>query len=151
MTEDGTGLLPIGRFARATALTVKALRHYAEIGLLSSAYVDESTGYRYYAVTQLRDASAISRLRALGVPLSEVAQIVAADEDGVRAGLATHRERLATQAAETQAILDELDRLIGGEEELVPESVEIELRSRSSPSGRSSSVVTASRWKSSQP
>ena len=45
-------LLPIGRFARLTELTVKALRHYAEIGLLEPARVDEATGYRFYALEQ---------------------------------------------------------------------------------------------------
>ena len=40
-------LLPIGRFARATRLSVKALRHYDELGLLRPAFVDPSSGYRY--------------------------------------------------------------------------------------------------------
>ena len=37
-------LLPIGRFARLTGLTVKALRHYDEVGLLEPASVDSATG-----------------------------------------------------------------------------------------------------------
>ena len=63
------GLLPIGRFAQATGLTVKALRHYAELGVLRPAHVDAGSGYRYYALAQLRTAAAIARLRALEVPL----------------------------------------------------------------------------------
>ena len=34
MKVETEGLLPIGRFARWSGLTVKALRHYAEIGVL---------------------------------------------------------------------------------------------------------------------
>jgi len=37
-------LLPIGVFARLTGLTVRAVRHYGELGLLEPAYVDEDTG-----------------------------------------------------------------------------------------------------------
>ena len=44
--EPQEELLPIGRFARVSGLTVKALRHYDEIGLLQPAYVDEESGYR---------------------------------------------------------------------------------------------------------
>ncbi|MDQ3876000.1 MAG: MerR family DNA-binding transcriptional regulator [Actinomycetota bacterium] len=46
MKEPQEGLLPIRRFARGRGLTVKALRHYDESGLLQPAYVDEESGYR---------------------------------------------------------------------------------------------------------
>lgn len=39
-----TQLMSIGRFARLTGLTVKALRHYDEVGLLRPAAVDAETG-----------------------------------------------------------------------------------------------------------
>jgi DNA-binding transcriptional MerR regulator len=41
-------LMPIGRFARLSGLTVKALRHYDELGLIKPAFVDGWTGYRSY-------------------------------------------------------------------------------------------------------
>jgi len=58
-------LLPIGRFARLTGLTVKALRHYDEVGLLEPASVDPATGYRYYAARQCVRAEAIRRFTIL--------------------------------------------------------------------------------------
>jgi len=62
-------LLPIGRFSRLTGLTVKALRHYDEVGLLRPAAVDPETGYRQYAPRQLVRAEAIRQLRRLELPL----------------------------------------------------------------------------------
>jgi DNA-binding transcriptional MerR regulator len=62
-------MLSIGRFADATGLTVKALRHYDEIGLLVPARVDPDNGYRYYDAAQVEDAVTIRRLRALELPL----------------------------------------------------------------------------------
>ena len=47
--ETTEQLMSIGRFARLTGLTVKALRHYDEVGLLRPAAVDPGTGYRSYA------------------------------------------------------------------------------------------------------
>ena len=42
----------IGMFAQMNKITIKALRHYDEIGLLKPAYVDEHNGYRYYSSSQ---------------------------------------------------------------------------------------------------
>ena len=50
--------VPIGDFARATHLSVKALRHYHEEGLLAPAEVDPDSGYRRYDLAQIRQQSA---------------------------------------------------------------------------------------------
>jgi len=88
-------LLPIGRFAKATRLSVKALRHYDELGLLRPAHVDPSSGYRYYRPAQANQAEAIRILRSVEMPLEEIAALLA--EPGgepVAKRLALHRERL---------------------------------------------------------
>ena len=121
LTEE----LSIGAFSRVSGLTVKALRHYDEIGLLEPARVDESTGYRYYGLEQARPAEAIRRLRALEVPLDEIRELLGADDAVVRERLAVHRARLEGRAVETKRILDELDRIIDGREELVPDSAQL--------------------------
>ncbi len=114
-------LLAIGRFGLLTGLTPKALRHYDDVGLLEPAYVDDETGYRWYSLRQARTAEAIRRLRALQLPLDEIAVVLAAEEDVRRERLEVHRARIEGQAVESQRILAELDRLIDGEEKLVPE------------------------------
>jgi MerR HTH family regulatory protein len=68
-------LLPIGRFAKATRLSVKALRHYDELGLLRPAFVDPSSGYRYYRPAQANQAEAIRVLRSVDMPLEEIAAL----------------------------------------------------------------------------
>jgi DNA-binding transcriptional MerR regulator len=111
--ESTATLLPIGRFSRLCGLTVKALRHYDEIGLLAPARVDASSGYRYYSLEQLRDADAIVRLRALDVSLGDCKAILAEDDaDSVRARLIAHRSRLEEREAELRRRLDALAELI---------------------------------------
>jgi DNA-binding transcriptional MerR regulator len=111
--EQTTTLIPIGGLARLSGLTIKALRHYDEIGLLEPARVDASSGYRYYALEQLREADAISRLRALDVPLDECKAILGeSDVDAVRALLAAHRSRLERRDAELRRSIDALAELI---------------------------------------
>src|SRR5438128_2304701 len=110
MRVETDELMSIGRFARLTGLSVKALRHYDELGLLRPAQVDTWTGYRWYAQEQRADAAAIRRLRELQLPLDEVGALLHADETAVREGLAAHRARLEGGLVETRRILAELDR-----------------------------------------
>jgi DNA-binding transcriptional MerR regulator len=110
-------LLPIGRFARLTGLTVKALRHYDEVGLLEPASVDPGTGYRYYAARQCVRAEAIRRLRGIELPLEEVAEILeTSDPATVRRVLIEHQGRMALRAAELNVALQGLQPLIDGKE-----------------------------------
>jgi DNA-binding transcriptional MerR regulator len=95
-------LLPIGQFARLSRLSVKQLRHYAELGLLAPARVDVDSGYRYYRRDQARQALSIGLLRSLDVPLPVIAAVLSGAAgvlDGVRetqeAELARRRRTLA--------------------------------------------------------
>ncbi len=124
MTLKTGTLLPIGRFARLTELTVKALRHYAEIGLLSPARIDEATGYRFYALDQAGRADAIRRLRELELPLEDVRRVL----DGDESVLAEHRDRLVERIGALSAHVAELGRIVDGEEELVPEETQLSVR-----------------------
>lgn len=71
-----TELMSIGRFSRASRLSLKALRLYAELGLLTPAHVDERSGYRYYAPAQLEHARLVSALRQLEMPLARIAELL---------------------------------------------------------------------------
>jgi DNA-binding transcriptional MerR regulator/effector-binding domain-containing protein len=110
-------LLPIGRFSRLSGLSVKTLRHYDAIGLLRPARVDEDTGYRFYALGQLREAGAIARLRRLDVPLEECREILADPASAARR-LAEHRARLERRAGELKGQLALLDSILAGRTEL---------------------------------
>jgi DNA-binding transcriptional MerR regulator len=76
-SPDAATLMPIGRFARLTGLSVKALRHYDELGLLRPAAVDPETGYRSYSTAQVERAETIRLLRRLELPLDEISSLLA--------------------------------------------------------------------------
>ena len=69
-------LLTIGEFARLSRLSPKALRLYDELGLLRPCRVDEWSGYRYYAPSQLEQARLVGWLRRLGLPLAQIGAVV---------------------------------------------------------------------------
>jgi DNA-binding transcriptional MerR regulator len=71
-------LLSIGMFARRSRLSVKALRIYERSGLLLPADVNPASGYRRYRESQLPQARLIVMMRRAGIPLAQVARIIAA-------------------------------------------------------------------------
>src|SRR4051794_33225223 len=94
--------LSIGAFSRMTFLSVKALRHYHEIGLLAPASIDPDSGYRQYSVAQVPIAQVIRRLRDLGMPLGEIGTIVRApDVDTRNATIIAHLQRMEDELART--------------------------------------------------
>jgi DNA-binding transcriptional MerR regulator len=105
--------LSIGVFSRMTFVSVKALRHYDEIGLLAPAWVDPDSGYRHYAAAQVPVAQVIRRLRDLGMPLDQITAVVhARDVDTRNAAIAAHLRRMEDQLEETRATVASLRALI---------------------------------------
>lgn len=99
-------LLRTGEFARASSLSVKALRLYHQMGLLVPAVVDPTTGYRAYSPDQLTNAAIIRVLREVGVALADIQAIL----DSRDLGLV--RKVLAEQAERFQAGLDAVAGLV---------------------------------------
>ena len=69
-------MFSIGEFARLGTVSVRALRHYDEIGLLRPAKVDPDTGYRGYSAEQLGQLNRIVALKELGLSLAQVRQLL---------------------------------------------------------------------------
>ncbi len=69
-------MLKIGDFSRLANVTVKALRHYAELGLLKPAWIDRFSGYRYYTLEQLPRLNRILALKDLGLSLEQVQRVL---------------------------------------------------------------------------
>jgi DNA-binding transcriptional MerR regulator len=119
--EPMSDLLTIGDFSRMTFLTVKALRHYHEVGLLEPARIDEHSGYRYYRPEQLATARLIRRLRDLELPVEDVRTALSAQDEQTRnAVIVAHLERMRRQLLQTQETVDSLHRMLSGGEQDVP-------------------------------
>jgi DNA-binding transcriptional MerR regulator/effector-binding domain-containing protein len=106
-------LLTIGEFSRMTHLSVKALRHYHDVGLLEPADVDTSSGYRLYAATQVPTAQLIRRFRDLEMPLEDVRSVLSAPDTAARnAAIAAHLERMEDRLEQTRATVASLRALL---------------------------------------
>jgi DNA-binding transcriptional MerR regulator len=126
----------IGDFSRMTYLTIKALRHYHELGLLEPADVDPRTGYRSYDTSQVPIAQVIRRFRELGMPVEQVRAVLHAPDLAERNALiVNHLKRMESQLGQIQSTVSSLRTL------LEPTPTDIAVEYRSVPSVRAASIT----------
>ena len=107
----------IGDFSQMGQISVRMLRHYDKLGLLTPGHVDEWTGYRYYTLEQLPRLHQILALRDLGLSLEQVGDLLddptaeqrlydmlQVKQQAIEAQLAEEQARLARIAARLQQI-----------------------------------------------
>src|SRR4051794_26666197 len=98
--------LTAGRFAALTLLTPKALRIYADKGLLPPDRVDPVNGYRYYTHDQVATGWLIALLRSADMPLDQVATVIRSDPEGALAAIDSYEAGLERRAAANRFVLD---------------------------------------------
>ena len=100
----------IGELSRLCGLTVKTLRYYSSIGLLSPDEIDPFTGYRYYSAARLADCYRITALKELGFSLGEIRRhMSASSKNEVIALLDAKRAELKALMSVTKSQLKRLD------------------------------------------
>lgn len=109
-------LVSIGDFSKMTYLSVKALRHYHDVGVLEPATIDPATGYRRYATSQVPIAQAIRRFRDLEMPLDEIRLVLQAPDNATRnRTVLRHLERMQVQLEQTQLAVASLQAVLSDE------------------------------------
>jgi protein phosphatase len=116
-------LLTIGEFARLSRLSPKALRLYDELGLLRPCRVDEWSGYRYYAPSQLERARLVGWLRRLGLPLAQIGVVAESPPAEAAGTVAAFLRVTEADFAERQRLAQFLISYLSEGATAVPESV----------------------------
>jgi len=104
-----TETLSVGQLAARTGLTVRALHHYEEMGLIAPARTD--AGYRRYSAREIERVQQICSLRALDTPLAEIGAALDAEDFDPVALLERQRQRLTDEAERVRTLRDRLDDL----------------------------------------
>jgi len=103
--------LTVKQLAAISGVTVRTLHHYDEIGLLTPAHVG-ANGYRYYGRAELMRLQRILFHRELGVPLGEIAELLALEGEDQVGVLMRHRERLEAERARFRILIETIDRTV---------------------------------------
>ena len=101
----------VSEVAAMAHVSVRALHHYHEIGLLRPAHVGEN-GYRYYGREELLRLQQILIHRELGIPLAAIADILDAPGFDRLRTLRSQRRRVAEELARSAEMLRTIDRTI---------------------------------------
>ncbi|MFL5736268.1 MAG: MerR family transcriptional regulator, partial [Actinomycetota bacterium] len=110
--------LSIGNLARASGLSIKAIRHYERVGLLAPHEVDPASGYRRYVPAQIEIARTIRRLRELDLPIARIRAILEDGDSGTRRReLEEHLARIESESWRLQRIAHRLRRTIDEKQE----------------------------------
>lgn len=106
-------LLSIGELAAASGLSPKALRLYADSGLLAPRRVDPFTGYRSYGTDQVDRARLIAALRGVGMGLARIGVLCDLDGDAAAAELRSWWRQEQADAFSRAAAVTALARDLG--------------------------------------
>ena len=104
-------LLTVKQVAKISGVSVRALHHYDEIGLLKPASIGRN-GYRYYGRDELLRLQQILLHRELDIPLGEIRAILDDPKFDQLDALRTQREKLAAEAKRYAQLVRTIDRTI---------------------------------------
>ncbi|MDW0116817.1 GyrI-like domain-containing protein [Sporosarcina thermotolerans] len=109
-------MLSIGKTAHLVGLTIKAIKHYEEIGLVYPSYVNPESGYRFYTQKEQQQLVRIKTLRNFGVSLSD---ILREGDDQMDRLLKNRKKEIENEINELQGKMEGIDQLLNkGEKEM---------------------------------
>jgi DNA-binding transcriptional MerR regulator len=107
-------MITIGQLAAYAGVTIKAVRHYHQRGLLEEPPRD-SSGYRRYSAEHAIDLVKIKTLAEAGVPLARISELLAADPERFAVAIAEIDRNLAERAQELLRTRERIAQLSAGD------------------------------------
>lgn len=117
-----TATLTISQLADYVGVTVRAVRHYHQCGLLPEPERD-SSGYRRYDAQAVIDLIRIKTLADAGVPLARVEELLAAQPEQFAKSVAEIDAALTERIRELKRHRKRIAELAGGERLFLPDGV----------------------------
>ena len=107
--------MQIKEFAEFTGVSVRTLHYYNEIGLLMPAFVDESTGYRYYDEKSLLRMQEILFYRELDFSLKSIGEILSSPNYDKQRALKDQKQLLILKKERLERLIFAIDGAMKGE------------------------------------
>ncbi len=107
--------MQIKEFAAYTGVSVRTLHYYDEIGLLKPAFVDRTTGYRYYDNASLLRMQEILFYRELDFSLKRIGEILSSPHYDKTAALQEQKQLLILKKERLERLISAIDGASRGE------------------------------------
>jgi DNA-binding transcriptional MerR regulator len=146
-------MLTIGQLAAYAGVTVRAVRHYHQIGLLPEPERDAS-GYRRYGATAVVSLIKLRTLADAGVPLSQIGQMLEADASTFAEAVQRIDSHLHDEIERLETSRKQIAQLTAGDSLALPPEVisyldrlrEIGASERMVEGERDGWILVAARW-----
>jgi DNA-binding transcriptional MerR regulator len=146
-------MLTIGQLAAYAGVTVRAVRHYHQIGLLPEPERDAS-GYRRYGARAVVSLIKIRTLANAGVPLSQIGQMLEADAPAFAEAVRRIDSRLREEIERLETSRKQVAQLAAGDSLVLPPEVtsyldrlrELGVSERMVESERDGWILVTARW-----
>ncbi|MCO5991976.1 helix-turn-helix domain-containing protein [Actinoallomurus rhizosphaericola] len=146
-------MLTIGQLAAYAGVTARAVRHYHQIGLLPEPERDAS-GYRRYGAKAVVALIKIRTLANAGVPLSQIGQMLEADESAFAEAVQEIDSHLRDEIERLQTSREQIAQLAAGDSLALPSEVvfylnrlrEIGVSERMVEAERDGWILVVARW-----
>jgi DNA-binding transcriptional MerR regulator len=146
-------MLTIGQLAAYAGVTVRAVRHYHQIGLLPEPERDAS-GYRRYGATAVVSLIKIRALANAGVPLSQIGQMLEADAPAFAEAVQKIDSHLREEIERLETTRKQVTQLTAGDSLALPPEVtsylgrlrEIGVPQRLVEAERDAWILVTARW-----
>jgi len=146
-------MLTIGQLAAYAGVTVRAVRHYHQVGLLPEPDRDAS-GYRRYGATAAVALIKIRTLANAGVPLAEIGRLLDAGEAAFAAAIRRIDDRLRDEIDRLETSRKQIAGLTAGDGLALPPAVvryldrlrELGISERMLSGERDGWILLAARW-----
>ncbi len=151
-------MLTIGQLAAYAGVTVRAVRHYHQVGLLPEPERDAS-GYRRYGAAAVVSLIKIRTLANAGVPLSHVGQLLKADAPAFAEAVQRIDRHLRDEIERLETSRKQIAQLAAGDSLALPPEVtsyldrlrEVGASARMVEGERDGWILVAARWPDSIP
>ena len=107
--------MQIKEFAEFTGVSVRTLHYYDEIGLLMPAFVDKTTGYRFYDEKSLLRMQEILFYRELDFSLKSIGEILSSPNYDKNKALKEQKHLLTLKKERLERLISAIDGAVKGE------------------------------------
>ena len=107
--------MQIKEFAEFTGVSVRTLHYYDEIGLLTPAFVDRSTGYRFYDENSVLRMQEILFYRELDFSLKSIGEILSSPNYDKAKALNEQKHLLTLKKERLERLISAIDGAVKGE------------------------------------
>ena len=107
--------MQIKEFAEFTGVSVRTLHYYDEIGLLTPAFVDKTTGYRFYDEKSLLCMQEILFYRELDFSLKSIGEILSSPNYDKSRALNEQKQLLILKKERLERLISAIDGAVKGE------------------------------------